>query len=186
MLPEIATIGGCTLCTNFNYILLLIPGIGVCPETISGSRFRPANPHDRDRDLKPRHSRDREKNPAQFGELNAPIFFCFNIIQLIYVETRGTRVPICPDTFCVPLDRDRSLRDERDRDKFSRDYPNVFVPRNTCLGKKSVWRNIPYPCPSLLIPWSYINCENPTQGFSLRNICYEEFENEPSIIFLRV
>ena len=37
----------------------------------------------------------------------------------------GTRVPICPDTFCVPWDRDRdrSLRDERDRDKFSRDCP---------------------------------------------------------------
>ena len=39
--------------------------------------------------------------------------------------SRGTRVPICPGAFCVPWDRDRdrSLRDERDRDKFSRDCP---------------------------------------------------------------
>ena len=35
----------------------------------------------------------------------------------------GTRVTICTDTFCVPWDRDRSLQDERDRDKFSRDCP---------------------------------------------------------------
>ena len=39
--------------------------------------------------------------------------------------SRGTRVPICPGASCVPWDRDpdRSLRDEWDRDKFSRDYP---------------------------------------------------------------
>ena len=46
--------------------------------------------------------------------------------------SRGTRVPICPDTICVPWDRDRdrSLRDERDRDKFSRDCP-AWLSRGT-------------------------------------------------------
>ena len=41
-----------------------IPGMGGCPGTMSGSRSRPANPHDRyrDRDSKPRDSRDRDKN----------------------------------------------------------------------------------------------------------------------------
>ena len=33
------------------------------------------------------------------------------------------RVPICPDALCVPWDRDRSLRDEWDQDKISRDCP---------------------------------------------------------------
>ena len=36
---------------------------------------------------------------------------------------RGTRVPIFPGTFCVPLNRDRSLSDERDWEKISRDCP---------------------------------------------------------------
>ena len=46
--------------------------------------------------------------------------------------SRGTRVPICPDTICVPWDRDRdrSLRDERDRDRFSRDCP-AWLSRGT-------------------------------------------------------
>ena len=39
--------------------------------------------------------------------------------------SRKTRVSICPDTFCVPLDRDwdRSLRDKRERDKKTRNCP---------------------------------------------------------------
>ena len=39
--------------------------------------------------------------------------------------SRGTQVPICPDTLCDPWDRDRdrTLQDERDRDTFSRDCP---------------------------------------------------------------
>ena len=46
--------------------------------------------------------------------------------------SRGTRVPICPGAFCVPWDRDRdrSLRDERDRDKFSWDCP-AWLSRGT-------------------------------------------------------
>ena len=66
---------------------------------------------------------------------NAP-FFVFMLLNK-YMSglaglSRGTRVPICPDTICVPWDRDRdrSLRDERDRDRFSRDCP-AWLSRGT-------------------------------------------------------
>ena len=57
--------------------------------------------------------------------------------------SRGTRVPICPGAFCVPWDRDRdrSLRDERDRDKFSRDCP---VPSLVHPGGKTTLTLYPF------------------------------------------
>ena len=65
------------------------------------------------------------------------------------VERESRSVPICPDTFCVPSDRDRnrSLRDERDRDKIARDCP-AWLFRGTSGTKNRG------TVPSLAHPWS--------------------------------
>ena len=101
-------------------------GMGGCPMICSDPG--PANPRDWDRDVysKPRSSRDREKN-LRDSPATKPI----------YVRTRGTRVTICPGAFCVPWDRDRSLRDERDRDKISRYCPEWFSSGTSGTGTKN-------------------------------------------------
>ena len=50
-----------------------------------------------------------------------------------------TQVPICPGAFCVPWDRyrDKSLRDERDRDEFSRDSPAWLFRGTSGTGSKN-------------------------------------------------
>ena len=62
--------------------------------------------------------------------------------------SHGIRVPICPDTFCVPWgsERDRSLRNERDRDKFSRDCTVWLARGANGTGTKNRWTVRPVPC----------------------------------------
>ena len=77
-------------------------GTGDCPGTLSGSRSRPSNPHDRDRDRdsKPRDSRDRDKNQGDSPDTKIPRDN----------ESRhfGTRIPLSAGT--VPLSRDSTRR----------------------------------------------------------------------------
>ena len=118
------------------------PGMGGCPGRMLGSRSRAANPHDRDRDSKPRDSRDWDKNLRDSPATK---------IQRDYKSRHfGTKIPLSPGT--VPLSRDSTGRkslfrhflcpvgpgpgqifaklscmvipqDKRDRDKKSRDCP---------------------------------------------------------------
>ena len=81
-------------------------GMGGCSGICWDPGPGPAHPRDR--------NRDRDKNLQDSPGTEIPRD---NKSRL----SRGTRVPICPGAFCVPLDRDRSLRDEREREKFLRD-----------------------------------------------------------------
>ena len=49
-----------------------LPGMGGCPGTMSRSRFRPANTHDRNRDSKPRDSWDGDKNLRNSPAIKIP------------------------------------------------------------------------------------------------------------------
>ena len=76
--------------------------MGGCPGTMSGSRSRPANPHDRDRDRdsKPRDSRDRDKNLRDSPATKIP--------RDNKSRHFGTRIPLSPGT--VPMSQDSTGR----------------------------------------------------------------------------
>ena len=71
------------------------PGMGGCPGTMLGSWSRAANPHDRDRDSKPRDSRDWDKNLQDSPGTEIP--------QDNKSRYFGTKIPLSPGT--VPLSR---------------------------------------------------------------------------------
>ena len=91
---------------TLRFILLRksLPGLGGCPGTMSGSKSRSC----RSSGMGPGLKATGQKSAGQSRWHRA-----------------GAQVPICAGDFCVlwDQDRDRSLRDERERDQISLDCP---------------------------------------------------------------